>query len=674
MASSVVKAFVDSCHHFSEGSLDAKHIATLEEVTERQMPKQYGMPFPEVKRAEPQPTEEDQERHLRGLWHELAQHLRDLHYLTEKAFKAYHKHKHLILDEPVHLQPVLAAVKKYLPEERDCEELERILPIGYSLDLLWLSKHLSTVVNRIGLHTCWDGSILIPNKYKIGEKTVFGRALSFRLRTLSSTDYTFSDRSLYYTGKDNEVLNRLFSDGFSRPGKATAQTIPRGFWTALGDIDNLVISYVHNIPEKRDLTMLYQLAPEKGVTQTPVSALKNKDFKLMEANWAEYDETVARGIVKTARQQKNRLDECLDLRLLQIKLWQTGYYTGAIDGQWEKMSHQALNVFLQDETLTSVVINLRKEERKQKQKALKEEWNKKIKAAEPGKARKELRKQRKEANKRFEADEKEANKKDAADFKKARRVRSLLVPVNRDNQVYAADFKAILQHLGVDMRARANQIKLLDEAELMDKLQSASGVDQDAFDEKILREEGVGELYPNNFKKPKRRVSFFRKLGGFIVGGITKIAKWLAETAKKAIDFVLGPVFSFVKKLLRPIRAAIHRFFQGFKYLANFVFGRPIVTETAPATATAPARVFATKFQLDFDAVNFVPAGFEDGEPDRHATHLQRMQADMAYFLDGVVWVIKAIGKLSNPGGWVWLGWQIMKSVIGGVPGLAALW
>lgn len=674
-----VQQFVTSCGRFSEGFVDENkattqdHISTLQEITQVRMPQEYSMPFPEVSLVQQQPGNKDKERHLRGIWHELVQHLRDLRYLTENEFKAYHKHKNLILQEPTYLQLVLDAVNEYLPEEREWEELDRIIPISRTIDLFWLSKHLSSVVDRIGLHTCWDGSILIPKKYKVGEKTVFGRALAFRLRTLSSTDFKFSERTTYYTGQDNKTLNQLFSKDFSRPGKATETNIPRGFWTALGNIDNLVISYIHNIPKKRDLTMLYQLAPGKGNTQISISNLKNKDFELSKFNWAEYNEIDVRKIVQTARNQKNRLDEGLDLRLLQIKLWQAGYYTGAIDGKWERMSHNALYTFVQDETISGAVIESRKDQRRKEKQELKAKWDKKIKVLKAGKAKKELKKEKKEALKRFTANEKEANKKDKADLHDARRIRSMLVPVNSKNQVYAADFRAILQHLGVDLRKRVKNINVLDEAELINELQSASGVSQDVFDEKILKEKGAGELYPDNFKKPKRRVSFFRKLGGFIVGGLTKIGKWLAEAAKKALDFVLGPVFSIIKKLLRPIRAAIHRFFQGFKYLTSFVFGRPILTETAPATDTEPARVFATKFQHDFDAMNFVPSGFEADEPGRHASHLQRMQEDMAYFIDGVIWVIKAIGKLSNPGGWVWLGWQIMKCIVGGVPGLGAL-
>ena len=713
-ALSEVQQFVTSCGRFSEGFVDDNkattqdHISTLQEITQVRMPQEYSMPFPEVSLVQQQPGDKDKERHLRGLWHELAQHLRDLRYLTEKVFRAYHHedNKNRILADPALLQPVLAAVKKYLPEEKEWDELEKILPTGRSIDLFWLGKHLSTLVDRIGLHTCWDGSILIPKKYKVGEKTVFGRALAFRLRTLSSKDYKFSARTNYYTAQDNETLNKLFSEGFTRPGKATKTDIPRGFWTALGDIDDLVVSYVHNIPDDRNLTMLYQLArlkkkskpevndqidgklelikanweePDKKDGQIKVSDLKDSDIKLVQANWKEYDKKKARSIVKSVRRQKNRRSDSLDLRLLQIKLWQAGYYTGAIDGKWQEVSHQALKVFLLDDPLTTVVVSKRKKERKEdtkkKVKALNHKWNEEKKTLKTGsKARKKRRKEKNDAISRLNHAEKQANEKDDEALKEARRVRSLLLIVNRGHRVYAADFKAILEHLGVDLRKRAKSINVLGEAELINELQNTPGVDQDAFDEKILREEGVGKLYPDNYKKPKRRVSFFRKVGGFIVGGLTKIAKWLAEAAQKAVEFVLGPVFSFVKKLLRPIRAAIHRFFQGFKYLTHFVFGRPLFTETAPATTTKPPRVFATKFQLDFDAINFVPGGFGPEEPGQHASHIQRMQEDMAYFIDGVIWVIKAIGKLSNPGGWVWLGWQIMKCIAGGVPGLGALW
>ena len=149
--------------------------------------------------------------------------------------------------------------------------------------------------------------------------------------------------------------------------------------------------------------------------------------------------------------------------------------------------------------------------------------------------------------------------------------------------------------------------------------------------------------------------------------GFKKIFRWLKSKlnkVKEKITELLGPVFDFVKTLLRPIRSAVQRFFSGFKYLANFVFGKPLITEVAPATAEAPARLFATKFELDFDSVNFAPDTFLEGEALQHSGHIKRMQQDMAYFIDSVIWIIKAIGKLSQPGGWVWLGWQIVRAVV----------
>ena len=133
---------------------------------------------------------------------------------------------------------------------------------------------------------------------------------------------------------------------------------------------------------------------------------------------------------------------------------------------------------------------------------------------------------------------------------------------------------------------------------------------------------------------------------------------------KQIISDLPGPDFDFVKTLLRPIRSAIQRFFSGFKYLANFVFGKLLITEVAPATEASPARFFATKFELDFDSVNFVPTNYQQGKAKQQSSHIKRMQQGMAYFIDSVIWIIRAIGKLSQPGGWVWLGWQIVRAVV----------
>lgn len=630
MPSFAITDFIDSCRRFSDGSLVAEDVTVLRSVSEQQMPDRYRMPFPEPLVSPTLTDREEDAKHLRGLWHELAQHLRDLRYFSEDQFVFYHKHKRNILTSPVLQDPVVEAVSRYLLEEKEWPGFLKILSPGISIDRLFLKNHLASIVDRIGLHTCWDGAGLIPNKYTIGEFTVFSRALSYRLRTVSSSQFDLGDLPDYYDGTALDVLNKLFTEGFNVRGTATKESIPRGFWTKLDSIDALLVSYVNNTEERKNNPPLrYQLIPPEGDTVRLLKKLTTKELKADKTRNISnifYHIPTVKKIRKGARKRNHRPDNGLDIRLLQIKLWQTGYYTGTIDEVWGSLSHIALKQFLMDEA----------------------DYAAEAIAPAPTDPRK-LKKFRKKKQPET-----------------ARKVRSLLVSVNRANEVYAADFIGIFQVFTNKIARRERKMiqneTLNTEEDLLRELPAKAGISNEDFDNHVLGESNIEELFPDNTQHTERRVSFFRKVGGFIVGGLEKIVDWLKKGIK-ALGKLLGPVFTFVKKMMRPIRSAIKRFFSGFKYLASFVFGKPLLTEVAPATATEPARVFGTRFQLDFDAFNFAPAGFKPGEPALHVEHITRMRQDMVHFIEGIVWIIKAIGKLSNPGGWVWLGWQIVRAV-----------
>lgn len=633
MSSFAITNFIDSCRSFSDGSLVGEDVTILRTVSEQQMPERYRMPFPDPA-GNPTIAPKEKSRHLRGLWHELVQHLHDLRYLTEAQFIFYHQHKKGILTDPLLQDPVVEAVRSYLLEEKEWPALLEILRPGNAIDRFFLSNHLAVIVDRIGLHTCWDGAGVVPNKYFIGERTVFGRALSYRLQTVSSSQFDLGELPNYYGGEKLEELNRLFTEGFKVRGNASERKIPRGFWTKLLDINALLVSYINNTEKrKKNPPLRYQLPPQDGDDFVLLEQLTTKDLKADKATKISnkyYHLPTVRRIRRGAKRRNHRPDNGLDIRLLQVKLWQAGYYTGAIDENWGPLSHIALKHFLMDEAdLTAEAISPA--------------------PSDPVAFQKFLKRKQPET---------------------ARKVRSLLVKINDANEVYAADFIGIIRVFTDRIATREREMfrseRLSDEEDLLRKLPTNAGISHDQFDNQILNETGVGELFPDNTQHSNRRVSFFRRVGGFIVGGLGKIVDWLKKGVQaigRALGKLLGPVFTFIKKMMRPIRSAIKRFFSGFKYLASFVFGKPLLTEVAPATATESARVFGTRFQLDFDAVNFIPNDFQPGEPALHANHINRMRHDMTYFIDGVVWIIKAIGKLSNPGGWVWLGWQIVRAL-----------
>ncbi|MEM9528648.1 MAG: peptidoglycan-binding domain-containing protein [Bacteroidota bacterium] len=609
MAVREVADFVTACRRFGDGSTSASGTLHLRTVAQKTMPERYHLPFPDVQLVRREGNAAGEARHLRGLWHELAQHLVDLGYLAQSDFLAYHQHRKQILVKPTLLLPIVAAVGTYLAEEVDWPELTAFQPPeGKQIELFWLRRHLGTVTERISRYTGWDGTLPTPTAYSPGQQNCYGRSLAYRLRTLSSSQFPLSATSLFQPGQLGE-LSLLLVEGLNLSGFASeSNNLPGSWWEALTDIDLLLQLYLGNTAKRDASALLYQL-PKEEESQLALDALPDAALRLPRINPRFYDMSRARKLLRNARRRQNRMDDGLDVRLLQVKLWQASYYVGAIDGEWGEVSHRALKAFLAEET---------------------------EKLTGPISARSK------------------------------RRIRSLLLPANVRQGVYAADLKGIIALFNADQATQQQDLDLLDNPEALDNLRAKAGISHTELDEKVLSEENLNDLYPNILDKPQRRVSFPSEgLLSRIWQGVKRIFRWLADKAKSLIEDILGPVFSFVKLSLRKIRMALQRFFEGFKYLANFLFGRPVVTEVAAEQDGAPPVRFATRFSLDFDGNTYAPPTFARGGAAEHSAHLMRMKDNMFYFIDTVIWLIKGIGRLSNPGGWVWLGWQLVRGLGG---------
>lgn len=601
-----VAGFVEACREFTnqpDGQDSAFHLARINRATVEQMPREYQVPFPD-NLAVPADGLANQDRHLRGLWHELVQHLADLGYLSEAEFIFYHQHRKEILTVPVYLSPVVAAVGKYLEEEENSPGIKEIRPAPGELDLFWLSQHLSLVTEEVGRYLAWEGQLAYPSNYRIGDKNCYGRSLAYRLRALSSTQHPFAPGP-WLSSIDLPALQNFFSAGFNvSSGRPTENgPLPAAWWTALTEIDLLLKFYLDNTPRRDASALLYQLPPLAGRFQISLEELKDKDLRKPEFDPRFYDRKTARQLIRGARRRQNRLDDGLDVRLLQVKLWQTSYYVGAIDGEWGQKSHDALKSLIAEK-----VEQL------------------------PGRPT----------------------------DKQKRILRSFLLPANPQHRVYAADLKQIIRIFNEEQpKAR---VSLLDNPDQLNQLVNEAGITYQQLDEKVLQQREVQPLYPDVLENANRRVSFPRKaLLPRIWSGIKKVVRWLKNKIVDFVEALLGPVFSFVKHLVRNVRLAVQRFFTGFKFLANALFGRPVVTEVAAKDPEAPPVQFATRFAPDFDGTTYAPPGFAAGGGLLHAAHLKRMHQDMFYFIDSVIFIIKAIGKLSNPGGWVWLGWQLLR-------------
>ncbi len=599
MNSELIDELVGLSGKFTDGDFSSDDGARLQAIVGGPMASTYRIPFAPTETLVDghTPAAEDQ---LRGLWHELVQHLRDLRYLSEADFVGYHQRKAAILDRAEYLLPVVEAVSQYLPEDGTWEEGAAILPMG-GVDLFWLSRHLPAITDRIGRFTSWDGALPTPANYRPGEENIFGRSLAYRVRTLSSPQFPFVATDYFLYGQLGG-LNELFENGFAVRGAGTEKSLPIGYWRHLGDIDLLLRRYIRNADKRAEGALLYQLEDGEPAV-VALSDLPDSAFELPRLDPDTYDIGQGKKNIRNARRRGERADDGLDVRLLQIKLWQIGYYVGAVDGEWGPVSHLALKTFIADEATVAL-----------------------------GDAERPKKRER----------------------KRAARIRALLLPANRKNRVYVADLKGLIRLFDAPAQAPTLSDDIASDVE---RLQTQAGVSAERIDEKVLEGQELGQLYPNNAAQPERRVAFPRARGfRRLWGGIGKVLRWLKDTVVSAAEYLLGPVFTFVKRLLRPVRLAVTRFFTGFRYLANFVLGRPVVTDFPAEDPTKPAVRFATVFSLDFDARTLVPGKFEAGQAATHGAHLRRMRADMDYFLDTVVNMIRLISRLTQPGGWVWLG------------------
>ncbi|MEM6771937.1 MAG: hypothetical protein AAF597_15250, partial [Bacteroidota bacterium] len=344
-----VAAFIEACREFTtqpDGPDGAYHLARINRATTEQMPREFQVPFPDSLPAT-STDQANQNRHLRGLWHELVQHLRDLSYLSEADFLFYHVHRKEILSTPTYLAAVLAAVKEYLGEENDVPAFLDVVPVDQDIDLFWLEQHLGLVTEAIGRYLSWEGQLDYPETYRIGTKSCLGRMLAYRLRALSSTQFEFTPGH-WLKESDLAGLQQFFTVGFNiKSGRSVnGGAFPAAWWTVLVDIDLLLKYYLAHAAQRDTNALLYQLPPLAGRIQISLDDLSDEAIRQPAFDPKYYDRRQARKLIRHARRRQNRLDDGLDVRLLQIKLWQTSYYVGAIDGEWGQQSHDALKALI----------------------------------------------------------------------------------------------------------------------------------------------------------------------------------------------------------------------------------------------------------------------------------------------------------------------------------------
>lgn len=670
--SSIGKTFKEHCNQIVQDDAGGKSsLKKLEELVEQDMAKTYKIPVGSVIPGN-YANSRDKKSQLRGLWHQLTQHLVDLRYISEEDFVRYQANKKKILEKRELLTATVNGVEKYLLQETapEIRELVYSTKPERPLTQFWIEQHLGIIVEAIAKYTSFDGSLLPPENYEVGEDSCYGRSLAFRIRVIFAMDEALDDADIF----DHSMIKFTFSldnilklesdllivkDGDEQPDV----TIPKDFWIQICDIDKLFEAFSAALPARvqgKAYAITYKYEFQK--VELDKAKLSRERLKEAEENndevkrndlkkgWVKKSNFKAKNYelvymdrpavndsgnsIKWTERRIGRAERLVEgiyaniaCRLLQLKLWQTSFYLGTIDGDWGEMSHQAvLDAY-------NLEVDL---------------WKK--------------------GNKAHTREDKEKFKKYSKRTVKRSVFRKEQLKVSGESAkvlaVIAIDLEDMHQILqNYVSTAEEESAAGENEMSIIEELRKKPNIDDERLDKAILTEKSLERCYTTAGASPKRRVSYVSmKNKSFFRGllrGIGKLVKWVIGAFKK----VVGLIFSFAKSIIDRIRKGFQLFAKGFRYLSHLLLGRPITAPRKADDEHSP-RIY-TRFQLDFDAINFIPRGASSEAIENHINTLDMMRKSMFFFIDVVIFVIKAISKLSQPGGWVSLGIMIFRWLFG---------
>ncbi|WP_020536575.1 peptidoglycan-binding domain-containing protein [Lewinella cohaerens] len=647
MNRATVEQFKQQCKTFDEDATSDDALQ-LGHIVEEELPATYQVPF-ETMNASPSLLEKVHARHYRGLWHELVQHLTDLGYLTEHQFITYHKLRKNTPDEPRLLVPVLQATVQYLGEENWPVLAQMFKGKLSDIQLPHLEEHLGHVVERIARYTSFDGSLPPPDDYQVGDVNCYGRSLAFRVRTLFTLDkalqhiYIFERSHLKFLYSFQNLIGLKFLPKTTKPEEIV---LPEECWTMLCNIDGLFTRFKDARPKDisvNNIVLSYALNAKENMQSDAEESDEQADDEKRFLKGRERRR--GRKMTKASKALENTGYHEMAIRILQVKLWQTHFYIGAVDGKWGDKSHEAVEGLIEQETEVRPKKNNGKLKRKDRLAIARAFFQSPADATGDAtivigfNAMYELLQQYHAAAhgiKQSNVSEEDEMVKQLVELQK-----KVVTPVEN--------------HTDSRRDRRRNNRQNNNEENSKDH-------DYSELDDRILNSDDFKELYPDLIEKPQRRVAFARK--SFLSGikrGFSRIVNWI----KKGLKKLLGPVFGFFKLITGKIRAGIQQFFRGFRYLGHFLLGRPIVTYAKPSTDSDTLDILATKFSLDFDGINLISSTAAPADIKRHVNHIHDMKDSMFYFIDTTLKIIKMISKLTQPGGWVLLGWQIARMIAG---------
>lgn len=553
-------------------------------------------------------------RQLRGLWHQLTQHLIDLGYIAEQTFRDYWVHKKVIIEQPDKLEPIIKGVRQYLDEEQapNIRRLEKSYDETGAISRIWIEEHLGIITEAISKYTSFDGTLRPPSHYEVGEVSCYGRSLAFRMRVIFEMDqsidqlvtFTKSELRFVHNLKFNTLKSGLEKLNLVQTGETL---ISEGFWKLVSDIDLLFqvfLASLSDLKKNRAYALAYDYDLDNGVGQASnfrliISKRRERNLFGNSPKW-----NVRR--IRRAEEMTTGFHPLIATRILQIKLWQTSFYKGAIDGEWGSISHNAAL-------------------------AAKEQEIQCLKESKDARDRSEL------------------------SIKTVKRC----IFCSHKKQIVAIDFEDLYRVLCNYCSSNEDSGNDLDaELDLMNTLVNDFDLTEDEVDQAILTEKNLSSMYPDDSldKKLKRRVSYPSQNNGSFFKGLLRGVKRIAQWIKRAVRKVLGIIFAFAKVMLDRVRKGVQLFCQGFRYISYLLLGRPIVTPEMAHKSESKIRLYSTRFRIDFDAVNAIPKDFTKKGLAAHRQTLLTMQKSMLFFIDVVTFVIRRISEIGSPGGWVKLG------------------
>ncbi len=601
------REFIDTCRCISALDFSPSVADRAEEGVAGEMTLRYAMPYPAgIGRAvDPDPRST---RNRRGQWHELVQHLTDLAYLTPARYREWHTLR--VADQPpspLLLGAVLTAVGQFVAEDDPTayRMTEDFPPIQREAQLHWVERYLPVLVYRAAMYTSFDGELDVRTDYRVGEESAYGRSLAFRIRVYFH-DYIdrHTERRVAYFGE--ALLPFLYSLDNSLKGNYREILPQSGASSLHTSLQLLLLNAQHLFDAFRESHRFMDSSAKRYFL---VYDLEEEEELPTPGKPDDLGEARRADRLRRRAGRKLQQDEVhIDTgpNRLGVRLLQLGLWRA---GFYTGVLDGAFGPLSH-----AALVGLIAQERE---------------ATDP--------------------------------VLRPRQLDRLLIR-GAGGEAYVVDLKLFARLLGA--YAPPTEEVAREEEDAVWAHIADAGQEARLDEEFSARGTTFREAYGAQQRYPNRRVYY--GLRGLIRGAfraIGRVLRWIAGV----VESILGAVFDFVKAVIKRIQEGIGLFFEGFRFLAHYLLGRPFVSLGEAADGRMP--VVLTRFALDFDAVSLSDRGASAGDVREHLSYLRRMGAGVSYFMEVATAAVGVIAGLSTPVGWLRLGVLIGRWVRGWLSG-----